>query len=257
MITLEKASNDLEKNAMILAGRKVRTIIGICGAAVTLIYGWLVFSGNDFLKVANNLGPEFVQRLAMAIYLLAWVQGPLSDLDAQELAYPDTPTRVTPLEMAVIAAITAGFVALCACVTKGWFGVGLPLLVFWLVNVAGTALLWRILARKIGEFDQHYRNAGNTAARVRLAFVREFMLGDWQKWRMALGAALAMGVWIFEATPLKGVIAARLSLEGSLLRSLLFLGFVLVVEAWIWKKRLERDGQLEGVKEVMAALAPN
>lgn len=82
----------LDKNAMIAVARHARAVTRIAGGVLVLLFGWLKLNNEAVGRALSGSSPEFLLRVALALYYLAWVLGATNDTNEQELAYAVPPS---------------------------------------------------------------------------------------------------------------------------------------------------------------------
>lgn len=234
------------------AVRHMRLYVTIAGIALPLLFGWLKFREVNFGVTLLSIPADLVFRSAMAIYFASWIAGLLSDLSDQEFVLVHAPASVqVKIGGGVIgAAITLAFAVLCLVSAPTHFS--LALLVFNLLGIASWLYLVRVvLPHAIEQSESFFRDNSNYLGleKLRLVFDR-YLSGSWQWYRFTAGFILvaAIAYFAFQRELLED--RFRIFQEHSdILSSYLFLGYVLILEGWIWFKRLQVKGGIAMLTE--------
>ena len=189
--------------------------------------------------VTNSDFATVLWRASLVLYFLSWVFGAESDIDAQEEVYLVAPREGTlsQQDIGVGIGIAVVFGVLC-WVSDSYRAFALALTGFWIVNVVTWRYLVRLLAKPIRESRALYEREGRYIELERLRIAENYIAGNWQWWRFAIGAVLAIvmnGLAWFDLS--RGYAAASI------------FAFVISVEAWIWLMRLRRKLALKALEE--------
>lgn len=178
-------------------------------------------------------------RVSLVLYFLSWVLGAESDIDAQEEVYLVAPRGGTLSEQDIGVGIGIAVVFGVLCwVSDNYRAFALALTGFWVVNIVTWRYLMRLLATPIRESRALYEREGRYIELERLRVAENYIAGNWQRWRFAIGALLAIvmnGLAWFDLS--HGYAAASIFV------------FVTSVEAWMWLMRLRRKLALEALEE--------
>ena|SRR5579864_1264683 len=191
-------------------------------------------------KVVTNADfATVLWRASLVLYFLSWVLGAESDIDAQEEVYLVAPREGTlsTQDIGVGLGIAVVFGVLC-WVSNNYRAFAVALTGFWIVNVITWRYLVRLLATPIHESRALYERDARYIELERLRIAENYIAGNWQQWRFAIGALLAIvmnGLAWFDLS--RGYAAASIFV------------FVLSVEAWMWLMRLRRKLALKALEE--------
>ena len=189
--------------------------------------------------VTNSDFATVLWRVSLVLYFLSWVLGSESDIDAQEEVYLVAPREGTlsQQDIGVGIGIAVVFGVLC-WVSDNYRDFALALTGFWIVNIVTWRYLVRLLATPIRESHTLYEREGRYIELERLRVAENYIAGNWQRWRFAIGALLAIvmnGLAWFDFG--RGYAAASIFV------------FVISVEAWMWLMRLRRKLALKALEE--------
>lgn len=242
-----------------------RITIKVGGLVLTLIYGYLEFTWDEFHPITRSLPATALLHLGLLLYFVAWFYGTSWDVEEQEAAFsPESVRRLlargTYAAAAMMVAVYGGVCWLSAK-PAAWFLAGL--LVFWIANT----LAWHFFLRSEIRHRIDLTKAALTGQHAKLKIldlVEEHMLGTWQAVRFAIGAALLLGMNVIAWSGWGARFGARLALQTDVLFSLSIVAFVVLAEVPIWFSRVRTRSKrelLEDLEEVyslvpVAATAP-
>lgn len=229
----------LDKNAMIAVARHARTVTRIAGGVLVLLFGWLKLNNEAVGRALSGSSPEFLLRVSLALYYLAWVMGATNDTNEQELAYAVPPSNATFPKGGYMAAasLVAAFAFLCWVRSPRAFAVVLA--GFLIANVAW----WRymvesVLPRPLTVSAEKFRAEKDYVALAILESFRYYIAGSWQWWRFAAGSVMVTAILFVAFVGLPAPLT-RIAFFADRDRALglLLLAYVVGFEAWIWIMR--------------------
>lgn len=234
------------------AVRHMRLYVTIAGIVLPLLFGWLKFREVDFGVTLLSIPADLVFRSAMAIYFASWIAGLLSDLSDQEFVLVHAPASAqVKIGGGVIgAAITIAFAALCYVNAPTHFS--LALLAFNLLGITSWLYLVRVvLPPAIEKSESYFRKDSNYLCieKLRLVFDR-YLSGSWQWYRFAFGLILVVAISYFAFQ--RELLEDRFRVfqnHSNILSSYIFLGYVLILEGWIWFMRVRVKGGIAMLTE--------
>jgi hypothetical protein len=149
-------------------------------AILTLVFGWLKLSGQDFGPVMRDLTPSLLFRLSLALYFTSWAFGAPSDTNAQESIYSVAPAGGSlPMGAWIIAIlICVVFAILCVVRSVGYFSVFLA--VFLVINVVGWRYMLSLVADPLARSEESYVQTKNYVKLQELRLVEHYISGNWQ-----------------------------------------------------------------------------
>lgn len=212
----------------------VRVLAQAAAVVLILIFGWLELKGAAYEPLQNIPG-DSITKLALALYYAGWVAGIMTDTRIQERTYSVPPNRGRmPLSGYVSAlALSVGFGVLCFVTGRSPGRFAIFLAAFLAVNVA----TWRYLVDKVlpataARSQQDFVDDPIRLERLRLVY-GGYLRGRWQWARYGAGAVAIVVVCAAIISKQKGVVIAST-----------ILGYVALMEGWIWLVRLRLGASL-------------
>jgi hypothetical protein len=225
----------------------------INGLATMLVagFGWLKFEGLEVVPIVKEIPAAVILQIALALYFSCWVAGTITDTNFQEMVYTTAPHggKFPKKGFLICLLLAAIFGIMCWVQTARQFAIVLTL--FWFVNIGGWMYLTRsLLPSAINSSRKKERDAKNYAGVRKLEIVQEHICGNWQWRRFAAGGAVIAATDALVFSPALRNAARNLSrnISNDLLIALCLLGYILVMEGWIWYKRLEVMISLKFIK---------
>jgi hypothetical protein len=182
-------------------------------------------------------------------YYLFWIFGTTYDTNVQEDVY-EIEAALSPLPAtAVLLMFLFGAVAallLWAASNDKLFSISLD--IFFFFNIGGLFYVQWYVTPIIKKSRQSYDSRRKYTERIELSIVSDYMLGNWHWLRFLIGGIVltvlnlvsfnrSIATWISVA-PVPWLPPFSTGRVLDLLPSLLLLLFVLLMEGWIWYKRI-------------------
>lgn len=212
----------------------IRLLVKVAGSALIVIFSWLELKGAAYEPLQRIPGDSLI-KLALALYYAGWVAGILTDTSVQEQTYSTPPNKGRmPLSGWVSAlSLSVGFGVPCFVTARSPGRFVLFLALFLGINV----LTWRYLVGKVlpSTVAGSYRDFAGDLLRVeKVRLVYEgYLCGRWQWMRYSAGA---LGVVVIGAMVV--------SKQDSLVIGSSILGYVVLMESWVWLVRLRLGASL-------------
>lgn len=207
------------------------------GAAAVLIltFSWLELKEATY-KPLKDIPDDSITRLALALYYAGWVAGVMTDTSVQERTYSVPPNKGhMPLSGFVSAlALSVGFGALCFLTGSSAGRFAVLLAAFLIINIA----TWRYMVDKVlpgtvARSKKDFEGDPIRSERLRLVY-SGYLAGRWQWARYGAGA-VGIGV----------ICGAILSNKKPVVVASAILGYVLLMEGWIWLVRPRLGASLQ------------
>lgn len=182
----------------------------------------------------------WVSGVALLFYYSSWILGAYFDLGMQKEVYKVPRERkLTWRDACTMLGVAIAFCALGFFLDRPVILYAL-LAILWVVNVfAWRYLVEHVVTEIASQSEQRYQTRNQYLKQAKLSAVRNYIGGSWQWWRFGAGGVLIaglLGVSLFGAripAPSGASQASTLLVVMSL-----FLLFVVIVEGWMWFKRL-------------------
>lgn len=229
----------LDKNAMIAVARHARTVTRIAGGVLVLLFGWLKLNNEAVGQALSGSSPEFLLRVSLALYYLAWVMGATNDTNEQELAYAVPPSNAIFPKGGYLAAVSLVSVFGSLCWVRSPRAFSVVLAVFLMANIAWWRyMVERVLPRPLTVSAERFRAEKDYVALAILESFRSYIAGSWQWWRFASGAVMVIIILVVAFLGLPASLT-RIAFfaDGDRVLGILLLTYVVGFEAWIWIMR--------------------
>lgn len=247
------------RGEIILLARRVRTLIKLIASFLLVIFTWLELKDVALGTLINYVSPDVVRKLALILYYWCWVFGCTFDVGIQELVYfPKKKFQLSLIDTGLIIGfgVIAAILLWVARDDRKFAGF---LSVFFIGNIVGFTYIRRFVRKIIRSSRENY--TGDSYGSVKLDYVSGYMEGAWQSHRFAVGVLLLAAIdLVCFYEPARNAVSQFVSKlfpilsQASLfplLPSVMFFGFVLVMETWIWVKR----GKIHVTLDVLTELA--
>jgi hypothetical protein len=233
-------------------------ITGVCSVPPLVVVA-LKVKKVPLAPLMTSIKAEFIESIILVLWFASWQAGVRLDLEKQISVLEAAPSWAKALPSALASGILLLVAFLMLARTMGnWRQHFAALLIFWIVNLgAWFALKWNV-APKFEATIATIRTTPpvDTYKLVRASFIRDYAIGSWQYARFGSGLALTcfLALNARRGWKLEGRLSRLLRREDDgpdFGFALLVLGFVVVVEGWIWIERLslmERLTTLDDLK---------
>ncbi len=230
-----------KKVEMIRLARTARTILKVVAGSLALAFAWLKFSGLNFAPLLNDLSAQLLLRGTLAAYYMSWVFGLSSDADEQEVLYvePPPPKRAIATCIGTAVVIAIPFAILCYVDSPRAFAVALS--AFLVFDIVSWLVLIRwVLPGAVAKTANYYKSEGLYLQLIQLKlFVNDYLRGRWHWWRSGVGAVIVAAIDVVAFTSDARLPKATALPSRDFLLATLLLAFVIVMEVWVWAKRLQ------------------
>ena len=234
-----------EKTDVVRLNRNAQRAIGIMAILLPLLYTFLSFKDVPLNDVVRSLSTastsEVLWKIVLAVYFLLWVLGTRTDAEDQELVYRHVPNRgrLTNPSIGVLAGI---FVLAAILLWSSKFQIFVPALTaFFVFNIFAWVYLIQYIAKpSIRTSQAASQQFGDYVGSEEIRVIEQYLCGNWQWHRFALGAVVISGLWgiLFVQRTGRILPAVPDPISWELLQVIGMLAFVLVMEIWIWSKQL-------------------
>jgi hypothetical protein len=233
-----------------------RLIIRATAVAFGLLIAYLQIKDIKPDALVSRYSADIIWRLALVFYYWSWVGGVNFDINIQELAYVGFPGQGRwPLQPYAVLVI---FVVVAAILLISYGNItyfSLALTGFLLVDHASWIYLRRFFRNSIDDSRIYYTAEKKLYELEILNMAESHMFGRWKLWRLMAGAIIVIAADTFAfnqafrealASTVQ-IICPWLSLKDavSLSYSVLFLLYVLVMELWLWLRRIRMYFRLD------------
>jgi hypothetical protein len=220
--------------------RRSKIVITIMAFALGVIFAWLKLKGVEFTPIVRAIPASLVLNLSLALYYWCWIFGARTDTYYQEQVYEYAPNegRFPASGYLIAVLLTAFFGFMCWLKTFEQFAACLT--AFFVVNILGWIYMVRwMLPTPVRRSREAYRTTSRFSQLASLEIVRHHICGSWQWVRFAAGGLMIAWIDLLVYTRRLDFIAKVLpGVSAELVFSFSFLAFILVIEGWIWYKRL-------------------
>jgi len=215
---------------------KTEKIIKLFAGILALFFGYLEFRGTKVPFMTDDWA-EFILKISLAVLYSCWIFGCIADLRAENYTFEVYPNKnkLTVKSLAVIIILAILFGILCWANTFELFTIALSAL--FLFNVFS----WRFIVKFAQPtFDENRIIAINNFGYEYQKILENYLLGSWQWYRFAFGAFLIILLNFLIFTKLHIIVASILGCSTQVLISLSLFSYVIILETWVWAKRIER-----------------
>lgn len=244
----DQAAMERERKRVVNEAKLVNRALGAVVVVLGAIFGIGKLKDVPTLPMLEDTWARFFFNLALWLYFFAWIAGARSDLGAQERViqrlqgFSGRIRKALALAGLLVAVFVAlsyvhGFIAFC-----GALGV------FLAMDCASWWLFYRRILKPLFDDSRTVASANPWLIR-QIDIVDRYMSGRWRYVRWAVTGALLAALGAASALGTTESFAIRVGpLTGETVNGLGILLYVLVLEAWIWYHRLQRDAQLDLVE---------
>lgn len=236
MRTKRNSFNTRKSKRIVTLYSKTEKIIKFSAGLLALFFGYLEFKGTKVPFMTDDWA-DFILKFSLATVYSCWIFGTIADLRAENYTlqvYPNG-NKHSLKSLAVIATIVIIFSILCWANTFELFTIALSAL--FVFNVFS----WRFIVKFAQPtFDENRKLIINNFDYEYQRVLEEYLFGNWQWYRFALGAFLIILLNIMIFTDLHKTIASILGCSTQVLVSLSLFSYVIILEVWVWAKRIER-----------------
>lgn len=217
-------------------------VLWIAFLSLPALFGWLEFQGVDFVNLGKQLEVDLLLKISMVLYYLSWSLGASWETSDMEAFYAVPPNRGRlpwGSFMAIGFLVGAGAI-LCLVHSFKWFAPALA--GFWTLDYLGWIYLGFVVRPTVADSLNAYANASPPKydKLESLLVFNELNQGVWKWWRGGVGLVLLVFVNLLAFTPHSQMLGdAAGGLPGAIVLAYAILGYILVIEGWIWFKRIQ------------------
>src|SRR5216683_1299656 len=245
----QRRSRGFGQNAMTKIARVIRSLIKWVATILVLLFGYLQLKDIQIEGVVDKLNPDILRRITLFIYYSCWVAGATFDTNIMEDVYYVEADRARLPVSAIILIVAFGVVtALLLWIAGNDEGFAILLDIFFAYNIIGFVYILRY-TRPISDASRDtYQRGQKYVSLIRLSIVSQYLRGTWQWWRFLTGIMILAALNVMCFSTVSGRLLAEFITHWlpilnavmvlQLLPSVLLLVFVVVIEGWIWYKRL-------------------
>jgi hypothetical protein len=242
-----------EHDRVIDTARLFRKVIGLISLVLVAYFSWLKVSGTEIIATIGSIPARVIHQLTLVIYFTSWVAGCNKDLELQEVSYVRAP-RTANFGVGVSVMLGLFFAAMCAARSMQQFLAFLA--VFLALDVIGWIYMTkRLLPPVYTQSKAVFKAHNNKVGLVRLEFTWRYVAGKWKRARYWAMATLLVALTVFVLSPAPQWIQPKTQLPADALIALAILGYVLVVEAWMWTQRLRCSYCHEKIEEILKVIS--
>jgi hypothetical protein len=246
----------VEKRAISRMAERARWLVRMAATALAAAFAWLKLKGVPVAEATAEPGAVLLLRLTLVLYYFSWIAAVAIDTRDEEDVLLQAPNRgnIPVAAVVIVISISVAFGLLCWVRSFPEFVAALA--AFWVLNV----LAWRYLMNKL---MSPAIEASASAARERRAYfeeqrvvlLREYLDGRWQWARFGWGTASLLclaGLCVpTMADAVRGMVGFK---SSSAVGSAAVLTHLLLVEGWVWWRRLEKRIGIRLLERVELAL---
>jgi hypothetical protein len=245
-----------DKTEVMRLNRTAQKAIGIIAFVLPLLFAYLSFKDvpiQDILKsLSSQSAASILWKITLTIYFLAWVFGTKNDAEDQELVYRHVPDRgrLSSQSIGVIAGIFVLMAILLWSPNFELFAGALS--AFFLFNIfAWRYLVSTIVNPSVEASLASIRSRGDYVGGEELLVVADYLRGRWQWYRFSLGALIIVGLWGLVAIKYLQIKIPGIpeSVSWELAQVFGIIIYVVVLELWIWSKRLQTKIALDFLED--------
>jgi hypothetical protein len=233
-----------------------RSILQVVAVILGLLVGYLQIKDIKPDVLFTPSTADIIWRLALVLYYWSWVGAINFEIYIQELAYVAFPGQGRwPVQLYIVLAV---FVLIFATLLASYGNIAhfsVALTCFLLVDGASWLYLRRFFRSSIDDSRVYYSSERRFYELAILSMVERHMFGRWKWWRLMAGAAIVITADVLafnrafrEATASAvQIICPWLSSSDAtlLFYSMLFLLYVLLMEVWLWVRRIRLHVRLD------------
>ena len=231
--------------------KRVKLMIRTVATILLFFFGWLNFKDFPYIELLDDDFADILIKISLALYYLSWVFGTSTDLKDEEYTLLIAPNKGKIKSMAVGTIVMLGLLFAILCWAKDFRVFSISLFLFFLVDRLGNIYLGRYIRLAIDESKKVYIENENFIGLLSINSIDEFLSGKYINWRFGIGIFVVSIMVLFSFTDLPAKIATLVNIKSPdlLIVSLIFL-YVVVIELWIWYKRLRRKIYLNVLSEI-------
>ncbi len=196
---------------------------------------------------------EVVWRVAILLYFASLVFGAYSDIDDQARVFRVAP-RMGQLPLPAIAIILMlGIIGGIVAYSWSFEVFAIALTAFWVVWILGWKfMVGAVTAPMVGDSRAIYTRNNDYAGIERTRVVEDFLAGRWHIARFLAGGAILLMLLGLSLARHQNIAALPIvgALNWETLKAFGLLFFVLVMESWIWAKRIKMKALLMGLDQL-------
>jgi hypothetical protein len=220
--------------------KRFRWVLWVAFLSLPLLFGWLKFQDADFVNAGKQLEVGLLLKLSMALYYLSWSLGAGWETSDMESFYAVPPNRGRlPWGTFVAIGFLVGAGAiLCFVHSLKWFAPALA--GFWVLDYLGWIYLGVVVRPTVADSCNLYEESKKYDKLENLLVFDELNQGAWKWWRGGTGVVLLVFINVLAFSRLSQILGEAVGgMPHEVVLALSILSYILVVESWIWFKRIE------------------
>lgn len=220
--------------------KNTKTLIRRVAFIPGLLFTYLKLRGVSLIPFSDDVGAAFIIKIFLVIYYTSWVQGLISDVSDQEIAYLRAPSKGRLPLLFITIGITIGVFFLYLCWARTPKELLFVLSLFWIFDHLARLYLIRFIKRSA--YLPSENNLIKTKSWYRLellSIVFNYVDGKYVWYRFGVGIILLALLGSLIYAPLALEITKVLNFHSHKFTfSLGVLAYVMVIEIWIWWMRM-------------------
>ena len=218
----------------------IRLFLWITSVILTIIFSWLKLEGIPFSVITNDIVASYILKISLIIYFFSWILGCNFDIYYQTLVYETVPNKgdIPKLGYFAIFGIVILFGLLCWIDSFKKFSLVLPC--FWILDhLSLIYMIKKIVNPALKDSLDYNQKEHNYRNIEKINVISEYLRGIWAKWRFLVGFSILLFIIFLSFTDYPSKLSNYLTWKSAdFVISLSILFFVLLVEIWIWLRRI-------------------
>ena len=236
-----------EKNKLIRQRRTVRKIIKICSFIIVTSFSLKALYVNMAFDIISK-NSDVLLFMSIGIYFSSWVFGSNFDADLLEEVYVSSINKKKFNKNIILYSVTYSIIYIFFCFLtlkrNEWFI--LALIIFQISDLIGWIKLNSIIKKPMKKsYIEFIKNKDNKSV-IALNIVKKYICGKWRCVRFIFMISITMLISILELTNFK---ISRTFNNQVIINTLIF-SEIVIVEVWIWLKRISSKKALLKIEEV-------
>lgn len=245
MATNKSNGSVLISNEELLKRRKLfdrlKIYIRYIGALLVIFFTWLQIKEIPTPEI-NERFSQTVLKITLSLCYLSWILGTVTDLDDEEYTFVIAPNNGKLTTTAIGIILTSGILFGILCLTIVSLKLFCIALTFFSVmGKTGESYTGRFVKSAIEKSKINYIQANDQFGLLSIIAIEKYILGKWLWTRFYIGSAIILLIDILAFSDLPIRLSVWLSIQSpSFITVSLILIYIVIMEAWIWIKRIQR-----------------
>jgi len=239
-----------DRNDIIIASRKARSIIYFFSLALGLIFTYLKLKGISLVPFINDLSVEFILKISLTVYYFSWIVGLSSDINDQVIV------QIKGLEKKYLSPawpiafmVFIGFALLCY--VNNFKAFTIALLMFWIINLFGWIyLVIFILDKMFVDSQKEYQMSNSFSLSEKLEVVKNYTEGNWQWIRFIIGLIIIIIAILLPYTPLSLLASKYLKISSEIINAFSVSVYIIFMETLMWIMRIKVKVSLQFIEKM-------